>query len=712
MNKIKEKLNKKAKKLVKYFNFNSLSLRLLLLLFILVAIELIVFMSSIRVNNLLSKIDTIAISTETLTPISLSISIREILYTTIIAASVSGTIIAIIITKIFISPIKKVIKIVKNSDPMYPITFEKTNITELDELTQKIELLSSNSADIATKMSNVFDAAGRSMAIFEIYKLIDKTYITKHLFPILEESDTALYKTGFIPSNVFRAKMSKLDKYLIENQSTKNSKIFHLESGNNSSKWIRITTIQDQNKDLGLVEDITEEMLRKTKMEFERDYDILTSLLNRRAFYSSLQVIFSTPNKLKVGAMLSIDLDNLKFVNDTYGHDYGDEYIRSMANVLNATCNSNTIISRLGGDEFAVFMFGYKSKEEIRTEIIRLNIAINNKTFTLPDGTITHLSASGGVAWYPNDSTSFAQLIKYADFAMYTIKKTTKGAFSEFILKNYEENSYLTGISEHLEEFIKKRMFEYTFQPIISAKSGAILGYEALIKSKHPFIKTPKQLFELAQSRIELYEIEKLTWNEALTAFEKLNAMPTIKLFINSISDQLLDTEDENCLQRNFCHLLKQVVIEINEAGNSNLEHTKSKSNFIHNWGGEIAIGDYGTSSYDEDSFNTISPKYLKVDISITQNLYKDDNRLKLVKGIVTFAHQRNVSVIAEGIEKPEDMFALIDIGVDYLQGYQICKPSQNPPKKLAITTAQISNYNKRKSEQLNLTLKEDKEEK
>lgn len=701
MNIKKIKTNLKTKNLLKFFNPHSITLKLLLLLFLLITVETVVFMYFLHADNFISKVDLIAMQTETLNPINLSLSIRKIIYTTIATTAICGSIVAIIITKIFTSPLNNIINTIKEIDSIHPIAIEKTNISELDELIKLIETLSLNSSNTASKISDVLDVAGRSMAIFEVYEKVDKVYITKNLFRILEETDTTLYKTGLIPGNLFRAKMTKLQQHLVQIHSTKNSSLFHIERERDSSKWIRITIIQDHNKDLGLVEDITDEMLKKTKMEFERDYDVLTSLLNRRAFHSTMQNLFSNPNKLNIGAMLSIDLDNLKIINDKYGHDYGDEYIRSLSNVLNVTCRKNTIISRVGGDEFSVFMFGYESKEKLRAEIIRLNIAINNKTLNLPNETPIHLSASIGISWYPTDSTSYNQLIKFADFAMYSIKKTTKGASADFVLRNYEKNSFLIGMSDSLEEFIKNKMFEYTFQPIINAKTGTIFAYKALIKSKHPSIKNPKQLFELARSRTELYELEKLTWNESLNAFESLSVLPSIKLFINSISDQILKTEDNNSIQRNFCHLLKQVVIEVSDAANVNLDYTKSKLNFIHAWGGDIAIGDYGTGSYDEDSLNSLSPKYLKVNLSITQNLYNDENRHKLVKSIVTFAHQRNISVIAEGIEKPEDMFSLIDIGVDYLQGYHICKPTSKPPKILAITTAQISNYNKRKAEQL-----------
>ncbi|MFV0518011.1 MAG: EAL domain-containing protein [Aminipila sp.] len=694
MDKLKPKKNINFKK---YIDLKSITVKLLALLCLLVIIQVIIFVGILDFSNILADVDTMAAQTETLPPFDVSDTIRQRLFVGLAISCFIGFGMSLYITTTISRPIKKILSVLSNTDPMQPLVFEHTNISELDNISKTIEILSSTSTTSASKMSNVLDVAGKSMGIFEYFEKTNQVYVTKHLFSILEENDPELLKTGLIPANVFNAKMSKLEKYYIPSYSTDNIQFFHIEHDLSPSRWIRLTTVGEANRTIGLIEDVTEDMLRKNKMKFERDYDVLTSLLNRRAFNNNLQKLFSKSDEIKVGAMVSIDLDNLKVINDTYGHECGDEYIRAMANVLNASSKTNTIISRIGGDEFCLFMFGYNNKEEIRAEIIRLNISINNYPFKLPNGSLTNLSASMGASWYPSDSLSASQLIKYADFAMYTIKKTTKSSFAEFVLQDYENSSKVSGKSDHLGEFIKKRMFEYTFQPIISAKTGDICAYEALLKSNHPAIKNPKQLFELAKSSLDLYEIERLTWIESLTAFDSLGALPSIKLFINSIPNQLLTNDDKKSLERNFCHLLSQVVIELNDAGRANLDLSKEKYDFVKQWGGQVALGDYGTGTYDNNAFQTISPKYLKVDISITQNLYRDNNRHKLVESIVAFAHQRGVYVIAEGIEKPEDMFTLIDIGVDYLQGYHLCKPMTNPPKKLAITTAQITNYNKRK---------------
>lgn len=681
------------------FDFKSMSIKLFLLLVLLVIVDFGVFAIGLNMGNLFGQIDEAAVYTETLKPMNLSMNVRSILYHAMAVSAAAALCAAAAVTFVVTQPIKKFIKDIEKCDTMPAGPLKRYGTTEIDRLVQTVEGLSTYALNTVAKISDILDAAGKTIAIFEIHNQSQQVYITKNFFTLIGESNSEFKESAFIPINVFQAKMTKFEQYLVTSQSTENSKLFHVNRGGMLSKWVRITIMAEANKNFGLIEDVTDEMLRKTKMEFERDYDVLTSLLNRRAFNMTVQKILASPKQLKVGAMLSIDLDNLKGINDTYGHEHGDEYIRAMANILSVNCRSNTIIARLGGDEFAVFMYGYDFKDEIRQEVLRVNIAVKNQPFHLPDGTVTHLGASIGVAWYPEDARSYSQLIKYADFAMYTVKRGTKGGVSEFMMKEYQKNAYLAGISEHLTEFIKNKMFEYTFQPIINAKNGSIFAYEALIKSKHSFIKNPRQLFELAQSRAELYEIEKLTWNESLRAFDSLEVSPKIKLFINSIPDQVLDNEDQNSIERAYCHLLSQVVVETREAGAANMDFTQAKAEFVRKWSGGVALGDFATGTYDEASFNAIVPDYLKIDISITQNLYKDDKRYKLVESIVNHAHQKNAAVIAEGIEKAEDMFALIDIGVDYLQGFYISRPIAEPPKILAITTAQLVNYNKKKNE-------------
>ncbi|MEG0379098.1 MAG: GGDEF domain-containing protein, partial [Eubacterium sp.] len=162
---------------------------------------------------------------------------------------------------------------------------------------------------------------------------------------------------------------------------------------------------------------------------------------NRQAFNFVLKQKFEDPEKLKTAAIVMMDLDNLKYINDTYGHNFGDDYIRSTASVLRKFSSENAIFARISGDEFYALIYGYDDKAPIRAFVEKIQDALLNTVFPLLEDPDFKIKASGGVAWYPDDSVSYEDLLKYADFAMYEVKNTGKGHFKEFSSKNYNENA-------------------------------------------------------------------------------------------------------------------------------------------------------------------------------------------------------------------------------------------------------------------------------
>lgn len=194
---------------------------------------------------------------------------------------------------------------------------------------------------------------------------------------------------------------------------------------------------------IGLVEDITDTAIEKENIEYERDHDLLTGLLNRRAFNRSMTEKFEHGRLvLKTAALIMIDLDELKYVNDTYGHDYGDKYIKTAAECFEKYTPESTIICRRSGDEFNLFFYGYQDKEEIRACIRNLQAEIRNVSIHLPDHTELPIRMSAGIAWYPDDSAIYQKLKTYADFAMYQIKHTSKNQFGEFDKDAYLKDRY------------------------------------------------------------------------------------------------------------------------------------------------------------------------------------------------------------------------------------------------------------------------------
>lgn len=151
--------------------------------------------------------------------------------------------------------------------------------------------------------------------------------------------------------------------------------------------------------------------LERRRIEHERDYDILTGLYNRQAFQRVCESLFAKPETLGHAALLMTDLDNLKTINDTYGHDWGDQYLRQTGRCLAASTPPGTLSARLSGDEFMLLLYGYDSREAVREELEKLRAALQDSASILPSGSELHISISGGVAWYPEDSLLFINSI-------------------------------------------------------------------------------------------------------------------------------------------------------------------------------------------------------------------------------------------------------------------------------------------------------------
>lgn len=148
-----------------------------------------------------------------------------------------------------------------------------------------------------------------------------------------------------------------------------------------------------------------------------------------------MKALFEHSEVLGHAALLMIDLDNLKRTNDTFGHDWGDAYIRQAGQCFISSVPAKTLCARISGDEFNLLFYGYQSQEEIRALLQNLSLAVSNTALKLPSGRKLPLRLSGGVSWYPENSTDLSTLKKYADFAMYQVKKAEKGYITEFDLE-------------------------------------------------------------------------------------------------------------------------------------------------------------------------------------------------------------------------------------------------------------------------------------
>ena len=227
---------------------------------------------------------------------------------------------------------------------------------------------------------------------------------------------------------------------------------------------------------------------------------------------------------------------------------------------------------------------------------------------------------------------------------------------------------------------IEEELIEYYFQPIIDVKTGETFAYEALMRSRLDSIPTVYEILSLAKQESKLYEIERLTWFKSMESFVDLVQSKAVKrgtrVFINSIPNQDLDEKDVERFELQYGEYLDLIVQEITEEERGNRMMQAKKEERMHRWGGGIAIDDYGSGYNSEHLLLSVTAQYLKIDMKIIRDIHLDRNKQQIVKNIIYYAHERDIRIIAEGVEAYEEMQTVVKLGADYIQGYYFAKPS------------------------------------
>lgn len=598
--------------------------------------------------------------------------VLSVLVTVILALGLS-----VIVVLYIYNPIRKLAVLVRSIDPEKPVIFDKTGIREVDDLTGAFEALSAEVSKAAAKMFGIIELVNMPIGSFEInYK--DKTvHLSKTFFGIMgmdapdDRSSTIVFST-----DEWDTFIDSLEAVSEDHNDEENITETLYTTRGSSKIWLRSRKIAGVSHDMGVIIDVTDEITQKQRLEYERDADPLTKLLNRRAFTAKALELLSG-NANRVALLMFADLDGLKSVNDLYGHDFGDAYLLAFTHFLNKfkELRADVAVGRMSGDEFVVLLSGFLTKEAARNAFDSVYSQLANSTITLPDGSSRIVGASVGLAYYPFDSTDIDSLIKYADYAMYGIKRSSKGAVAEFAKDEYYRSSLASSENDVLSLVFEKRRIHYVYQPIADARTGEVYAYEALMRPDVREFKSPAELLKIARSQSMLYHIEKLTLSETLRLLdENRGALCEKKVFINSLQSENLSQEDIDEIDRKHAHLFGLVVLDIVDSDFINAEVTKKNLAFFRERGALFALPDHGRNPHPS-SVLPIKPDFIKIDRDFVRDVDNDSAKRVLVESIIAYSAKRGIKVVAVGVETSGEMKALIEMGVDYLQGFYIAKP-------------------------------------
>ncbi|WP_201243485.1 EAL domain-containing protein [Rheinheimera salexigens] len=441
---------------------------------------------------------------------------------------------------------------------------------------------------------------------------------------------------------------------------------------------------------IGIQTDITEQKKYEKELAFNASHDLLTGLPNRSLLRDRLvqNVKASARHKEKV-AVLFIDLDGFKLINDSLGHLFGDEVIRQVSARINKQIRPGDTLARMGGDEFVLMLPDIKDINQLNDHAERVLIAIS--TPFKVSGRELQITASIGISVSNNDITEPMELVKQADLAMYQAKRLGRNNVQWYqaemeILQNKRLN-----LRAMLKQAIENQEFELYYQPQVEAGSGRLVGLEALLRWQHPvqgFIG-PDEFIPIAEETGLIIEIGQWVIEQAATYNRSLQQRGLAEL-VMAVNISSLQFQREG-----FVEQLEQTLNKVQLAPKwfelelteslllENIEQVIHKLQHLKQLGISIAIDDFGTGFSSLNYLKRLPLDKLKIDKSFINDLVTDKKDAAITRAIIAMAHQLELKVIAEGVETLAQSTLLQKNVCDELQGYFFSRPL--PADKLEV---------------------------
>ncbi len=460
------------------------------------------------------------------------------------------------------------------------------------------------------------------------------------------------------------------------------------KNGDNYAKWLTINAVRDEDNTVSryvaVFSDVTQRKVAEETIWRQANYDGLTDLPNRNMFHHTLQEKITSASRSNASlALLLIDLDQFKQVNDTLGHDMGDQLLQLASKRIVSSVRKTDFVSRLGGDEFTIILSDYQSTSNV--EIITQKIISRlSEPYELEDEVI-HGSASIGITYFPQHAETIKALIKNADQAMYAAKNEGRNCYAFFKQELQENAQKHLRLSQDLRAALAKEQFQVYFQPAVDLRTNQVSKAEALIRWHHPEngLVPPLEFIPIAEAIGVINEVGNWVYHESFEWKQRWNEIFDIDLQIsvNMSPAQFKVSNDEFAKEwlslASTENLKKQnIIIEITEGLLLNSDpDVLNKFLRLHDAGLEVAIDDFGTGYSSLSYLKKFDIDYLKIDQSFVRNLENDPNDRALSEAIIVMAHKLGIKVIAEGVETKAQEQLLAEAGCDFAQGYLYSRP-------------------------------------
>jgi diguanylate cyclase (GGDEF)-like protein/PAS domain S-box-containing protein len=504
-----------------------------------------------------------------------------------------------------------------------------------------------------------------------------------------------------------RQVLKRLKRELVEGKVFQGTTINYRKDGSEFYNKCLIEPIRNTQGDithyLAIHQDITEHQLAQARFIYDANRDPLTQLLNRSGALEHLEEAVDRSKSYQdyLFAVLLLDLDRFKLINDSWGHQVGDQLLQNVAQRLQQCLRPTDMIARLGGDEFLILLNNIQDLVQVSQVAERIQQQLN-----LPFVLGTHevfSTVSIGIALSSTGYQQTEDILRDADTALYRAKARGKACYAIFNQTMHHRALERLQLENDLRRVIEHNQLQLHYQPILNLKTQEVEGFEALVRWHHPTrgLITPDQFITIAEETGMIRNIGRWVLEEACKTVRfwqthfpsSVHPFMSVNLSIKQLNQPNFLDRVQEILQKTQCRpdCLK---LEITESALMNQgEMTISVLTQLRDLGIQLCIDDFGTGYSSLSRLYYFPIQTLKIDRSFVSGMSQSIGQAKITEAIINLAHHLGMDVVAEGVETSEQLTTLQNWGCEYAQGYWIARPATQDVIETVLASSQVNRY-------------------